>query len=347
MLKLSDLADKIAPHLIGVSTPFGGALAKNYIGADITDSDDTLPTGEDLDKVKADTQAGIDKANAGVENVNQQITNLKNEMENVGFKVMSHIPDLSNGKDLDASIIKDLRTAINTYVISLNQTNDPYISLDKPVTQTAPLMLPDKPYPCQIQIQVEVHDYPAGAIPWYYFRLMPFIKITAIRVKLADKIVNSFIQFDNDIQGNISEGMVVPFNKSIAHLNIGDWGGSRNNLLTPPSSITELPSRVDYTDPRDGKNYNDTPSVMAVIPYGDWKATNNNGSWELTEGTTAGGLYIAVYKGPCICYDLKISNMAGGSWTKRYGKMDSTLHLFNGLQTTYIGPNGQETITYK
>lgn len=383
MLKLSDLADKIAPHLIGVSTPFGGALAKNYIGANISDSDDTLPTGEDLDKVKADAQAGIDKANAGVdkanaevekanagvdkanagvdkanagvdkanaglENVNQEINNLKNEMENVGFKVMSHIPDLSNGQDLDPSTIKDPRTAITTYLLQQHSgTSEPYITLNTPLTQTTPVMVDSRQWPWslsnfQIQIQLEVHDYPIGAIPWYYFHFTPYAKITAIRVKLGNTIGDAFIQRANDISGIISEGMSVPLNSSIVHSDDYD------PLKTPQSALTLPPSRIDYTDPRDGTNYNDTPAMMAIIPYGNWDAKNNNGSWSITQGSTAGGLYIAVYKGKCICYDLQVGNgPAMGGWTKRYGQYASGYGIGTyGLIANYKGPDGQQSVSY-
>lgn len=341
MLQLSDLADKIAPHLIGISTPFGGALAKNYIGADLStdDSKDSVPTGDDLDKVKNDVKGELDKAN-------QQIASLKNEMENVGFKVMSHIPDLTNGTDLDTSTVKDPRTSISTYLLQQkNGTSDAYIDLTTPITQTAPLTFSDNPSPYQIQIQLEVHDYPNGAVPWYYFHLMPYIKITAIRVKLNDTITNSYTQGGNDISGNISEGMTVPFNSSIAH--IGQWY-PQTFLSTPKASIVSPPARVDYTDPRDGVNYNDTPATLVIIPYGDWDAKNNNGSWAITQGSTPGGLYVAVYKGTCICYDIRVTPdpTSTGTWTKRYGKYYNAGFSLStyGLKADYIGPAGMETI---
>ena len=342
MLKLTDLADKIAPHLIGISTPFGGALAKNYIGANLDDpGTETVPTGDDLDKVKADVQGDINKNN-------QEIANLKNEMENVGFKVMSHIPDLANGSDLDVSTIKDPLTSITTYDIrQKNGTSDPYIALDAPVTQTTPLMLDDNPQPCQIQIKLEVHDYPTNAaVPWYYFHFTPYAKITAIRVKFNDIIVNSFNQGGNSVTGLISEGLQIPLNSSVAHF--GSYY-NRTWLSSPQSTLTSPPAKVDYTDPRDGKSYNDTPAMMAFIPYGNWDAKDNNGSWSITQGSTDGGLYIAVYKGPCICYDLEVGNgPVQGSWTKRYGHYASGYAISTyGLTANYVGPDGQDTISYK
>lgn len=346
MLKLTDLADKIAPHLIGISTPFGGALAKNYIGANFDDpGGDTVPTGEDLDKVKADVKGDIDKANTGLNNVKQEINNLKNEMENVGFKVMSHIPDLANGTDLDVSSIKDPRTKITAYTLQQkNGTDEPYIPLDSPVTQTAPLILGVQPTPYQIQVAIRLHDYPSGAIPWYYFRFMPYVEVLSIRVKLGDTITNSYIQQYNDVTGLIYEGMTLPLNSTIAFYNQYSWGNP-TYLKTPQSSIASPPARVDYTDPRDGTNYNDTPAMLAIIPYGDWTAIDNNGSWQLSEGSTSGGFYIAVYKGKCICYDLA---PFGLKWKKRYSTYPTGFHIgTHGLSVTYVGPDGQHSISYK
>ena len=343
MLSLSDLADKIAPHLIKNSTPYGGALAKNYIGASEGLSTDSVPTGDDFDKVKQDVQDDLDKAN-------QEIATLKNEMENVGFKVMSHIPDLANGTDLDTSTIADPRTSITSYVLKQNNgTSDAYIDLTAPVTQTTPLMLSDNPSPYQIQIKIEAHDYTNGAIPWYYFHMMPYAKIVAIRVKLGDVIVNSFTQGGNDVTGLIYEGMTLPLSSSIAHTGSQPW--TRQNLSTPQSTLTSPPKQVDYTDPRDGTNYNDTPAMMAIIPYGNWDAKVNNGSWSITQGSTGGGLYIAVYKGKCICYDIQVRSdptYGGDNWTKRYAHYATGYSIATyGLTADYIGPDGKHTISYK
>ena len=341
MLSLSDLAKALAEPLIKENSP----LKYRYWGIGNSNDSDSLqlPTGDDIKQVKADVQGGIDKAN-------QEIANLKNEMENVGFKVMSHIPDLANGTDLDTSTIKDPRTAISTYTLQQkNGTSDDYIDLTTPVTQTMPLMLGDNPSPYQIQIKIEVHDYPNGAIPWYYFRMMPYAKIVAIRVKRDAVIVNSFTQSGNDTGGLIYEGMTLPLSSTIAHL--GSYSWTRTNLSTPQSILTSPPKNVDYTDPRDGKNYNDTPAMMVIIPYGDWDAKNKNGSWSITQGSTAGGLYIAVYKGKCICYDIQVRSdptSGGNNWTKRYAHYASGYDIATyGLNADYIGPDGQHTISYK
>lgn len=328
-------------------------------GSEISANTNNIATNtSDIKAVKTEVSAlkdqVSDQKDAISDNANNIATNTS-EIDQLKRKVgvnnpltlITSIPDLSSGTNIDPSTVANPWTT-KKLIVQLYKTgnvmgNDPLPSLtiDTPLSGTgtglsvnhdsmfgSPSDLPD----FKIIMELEYLQW-GSTIPWYYYRFSQAyqLKVSRLVVGYSGVVEDHFTAYGG---GTVTVGTDLDYGS--------EWSAIGNHYYYLPNYQQDINDiEIDYTD-TDGSNYNSATPILALITTGAWLATYSAGMWTLDTTGGSGGVYIAIYKGKLLVAKNSLSGQplstnrylyTGSGFAFSYGDGLSKLSCDNGDKT--------------
>lgn len=264
------------------------------------------------------------------------------------LKLITSIPDLSSGTNIDPSTVTSPWTT-KTVIVQLCDKGGtigsdplPNLAIDTPLSGSGAglsLNSVQNPVDFKIIMELEYLQWPS-TIPWYYFRFSQTyqLRVNRLVVGYSGVVEDHFLGYGG---GTFTIGTQLDYGAKWASI-FSNFNWQNFNLPNYQQDINDI--EIDYTD-SDGKNYNSDSPVLALITTGAWVATFNAGMWTLDATGGSGGVYIVIYKGPLMV----AKNSSNGSplSTNRYlyiGTLTELNNTFSSYHPNLICDNGNKTV---